>query len=94
MEYTEGNKLDFTKYEQLLKERAAQFNERTQGKRIEHSFQELGIEMQRYFGRNIWHLFYKYKEQDLREAFAICQRNEKKSVGYLLGIIRHKYNGF
>ena len=94
MKYAQGDNLDLSGYTDLLKERAAQFKERTEGKRIDHSFQELGIEMQKYFNRNIWHLFYKYKEQDLREAFAICQRNDKKSVGYLIGVIRHKYNGF
>ena len=94
MQFVDGNKIDFSNYEALLKNRAAQFSKKTEGKKVDHSYQELGIEMQRFFGRNIWYLFYKYKEQDLRDAFEICKRNNKKSVGYLIGIIRHKYTGF
>lgn len=92
MEFTEGSHIDLSGYVNLLKSRRATFDE-THPQKIEHSFQELGIEMQKFFGKNIWYLFYKHKEDDLRYAFSICQKKNKRSIPYLLGIIKHKYKG-
>ena len=94
MEYSQASKLDFSNYEELLKSRAAQFTEKTGGKKVEHSFQELGLELQQYFGKGVWWLFYKYKEEDIRRAFGICQRNGKTNVNYLVGCIKRQYGGF
>lgn len=93
MQYTEGSQLNFDEYIDLLKTRRAAFD-KAHPQKIDYPYQELGIEMQRFFGRNIWYLFYKYKEDDIREAFTVCERKGKRSVPYLIGIIKHKYTGF
>ena len=94
MEYSQANKLDFTNYEELLKSRAAQFKEKTGGKKVDYSFQELGLELQQYFGKGVWWLFYRYKEADIRRAYEICQRKGNKNVNYLVGCIKRQYSGF
>ena len=56
--------------------------------KIDYRFQELGIEMQKYFKKNIWFLFTKYDELKLRDAFKICKKKGIKNIAYLLGIYR------
>ncbi len=56
--------------------------------RIKYSYQELGFEMQKYFKQNIWFIFYRYRESEIREAFQICQK-EKKPFPYLMGILNN-----
>lgn len=59
-------------------------------KQIDFPFQELGIEMQDYYGQNIWWLFHKEYAPlgKIREAFKIAQRKKNKSFPYLVGIIK------
>ena len=83
--------IQLSNYQDLLKSRAEQFKEKTGGKKVECSFQELGLDLHTYFGRNVWWLFYKYKEEDIREAYEICKRRDIKNVNYLVGCIRRKY---
>ena len=86
--------LNFDSFKQQQRERKAAFDKKHSGKKIDHSYQELAIEMQQFFGKNIWYLFWKYKEQDIKEAFEICKRKEIKNVAYLIGCINRKYTGF
>ena len=79
--------MDLGNYEALLEKR------RNQNKGVDYRFQELGKEMQKYFNKNIWYLFYRYKEEDLRLAFEECKRYNKPYVPYLIKIIKNKYGG-
>ncbi len=63
--------------------------------KIEHEFQELGLEMQGFFEKKewprIWTLFYKkgYTERKIRYALKECQKRGKCSVSYLEAIVRN-----
>lgn len=65
-------------------------------KRIEFSYQELGIEMTKMFGekfRNrIWPLFRdrRYNERIIKEAFERYKKGEAKGFLYFLGILNKK----
>ncbi len=66
--------------------------------KIDHSFQELGVEMEAWFKKEkknlLWSLFHKkeYSENMLREAFFACKRQNKASVLYLMGVLRRMKN--
>lgn len=66
--------------------------ERNKDKRVEYSFQALGIEMEKFFGnKKVWPLFYKFKEEDMRLAFEECKKYNKPYVPYLIKVIKNKY---
>lgn len=47
-------------------------------KKIDHGFQELGIEIAEHFGvktTEFWWMFYKRSEQSIREAFSECKQD-------------------
>lgn len=94
MQNHSGEQLDLSSYKCDLKQKQIAFNNKYGGKKVEYSYQELGIDMQQYFGKNVWYLFHKYKEQDIREAFAICQKKNIRKIPYLIGCIKHRYSGF
>lgn len=62
-------------------------------RRIDFSFQELGIEMTEKFGEKfrdrIWPLFHhkKWNEQVIREAFEVYKKGEHKGFEYFMGIL-------
>lgn len=60
-------------------------------KDIDFSYQELGMDMQKYFldqDRDlIWSLLHKYPERKLLDAFNICKKRGKNSVQYMLGVL-------
>jgi hypothetical protein len=62
--------------------------------KIEYEFQELGLEMAKFFPKDqhklMWSLFTRpgYTEDKVRKAFAICERKEVHNVLYLIGIIK------
>lgn len=58
--------------------------------KINFSYQELGIELQKYFKTNTWWIFSRYEEWKIRDAFKICKEKGISSVNYLLGILRNK----
>jgi len=61
---------------------------KTKTTKADFRFQELGMEMQEYFKQNIWYLFYKYDEFQIKDAFTICKNKGIKKINYLVGIIR------
>lgn len=69
------------------------FEVKKSDKKIDYSFQELGLEMQDYFGKNkkglIWSLFYKFREDRIRDAFIFCQKKGIKDISYLVGILKN-----
>ena len=69
------------------------------GKRkIEYSFQELGLEMQKHFPKEqrgwMWSLFNPsasggYTENQIRQAFRVCQEKGILDVKYLRGVLKN-----
>lgn len=63
--------------------------------KIDYEFQALGLEMQEFFLEKewprIWMLFCNkgVTEQKVRHAFKECVRRDKKSVSYLVAIIKN-----
>lgn len=63
--------------------------------KIDHEFQELGVEMMDFFKKEehkrMWTLFYKkdYTIQKIRYAFKECKTRNKCSVGYMEAIIKN-----
>ena len=76
MEYIKGEKLDFTI--DSLKKRWAKFE--VQNPKIDLPYQEIGIEMECYFQRKIWFLFYKdgYTLNRIKYAFNETRKQGKK----------------
>jgi len=56
--------------------------------KIDYEYQEIGIEMSKYFKDNIWWLFHKYSYPKIRQAFKICQRDSIYTISYFIGIIK------
>jgi hypothetical protein len=91
MKYLQGELVFNTEqYLTQLKEKRAEY-ERAHKQKIDYEYQELGVEMQQHFGRNIWWLFWKHDINDLRYAFDICKKNDIKEVNYLIGCIKRRY---
>lgn len=63
-----------------------------QGKKIDYSFQVLGLDMMAWFGKEkkswLWSLFYKFDEGAIRDAFEVCKKAKIKKINYLLGILK------
>lgn len=63
-------------------------------RRIEHSYQELGIEIENWFGKSsrIWAMFHKvgYTEHLMRYALKECTTRGVKNLNYFEKIIRNK----
>jgi len=64
-------------------------------RKIDFSYQALGLEMRNYFSGErekwIWSLFYKkWSEEQIRDAFEICKKKNRKDLKYLIGILNNK----
>ncbi len=57
----------------------------------DYEFQELGVELEPIYGKLIWTIFYKpnVTEYKVRQAHRICQQKGKKSVWYLLAVVKN-----
>lgn len=76
-------------YETVLKKRRAAFEEKHGD--VEYEFQVIGKEMEKYFKKNIWYLFYRYSLDDIKYAFEQCRRYDKPHLPYFLAVIRNRY---
>ena len=74
--------------EEILKFRRNLLEKRTGGKKVNFEFQEIGLEMQKYFNQNIWFLFYRYPLDDIKKAFEICKTKKINKVGYIIGVLK------
>ena len=61
--------------------------------KIDYSFQELGITISQYFPKNqhkwMWSMFYKYSENQIRQAFKVCQEKKIYNIAYLKGVLKN-----
>jgi len=90
MQYSSGEQLELGNYKALLQKRKTAFDEKHEGKKVEYEYQEVGIEMQKFFKQNIWFLFTKYDLNDIKYAFDQCKKYEKPHIGYLLAVIKKR----
>jgi len=58
--------------------------------KVEYEFQELGLELQKVYGRAIWPLFHRkgFTEDKIRRAAVIAKGRGKENLPYLIGIIK------
>jgi len=75
--------------DQITKELEKKFEKPRAGPKIDWSFQEIGVEMQKVYGKKVWSLFYKYPEGKIREAWKVAQKRKILSFNYLIGIINN-----
>ena len=98
MQFTQGDKLPFIGYEDLLKKRRAEF-EKEHPQKIEHEFQEVGIEMCTFFQltkaqeSKVWALFYKHDLKVIQDCFAICKKNNVQHINYFFGCLKRRTAG-
>lgn len=57
--------------------------------RIDFPFQEVGIAMQKVYGKKVWPLFYREPLWKIQEAFKICTKKGTDSFPYLCGVIKN-----
>jgi len=78
--------------EDVLKAKYANF--KPSERRIDYSFQELGLEIEAYFGKSsrIWSMFHKvgYTEHLMRYALKECMTRGVKNLNYFEKIIKNK----
>lgn len=74
-----------------VEKRKEEFSKKMEGKKVDHEFQEIGIEMSKHFKGNIWWIFSRpnITNQKMREAFRICKERNIFQVPYLLGILKN-----
>lgn len=62
-------------------------------RKIDYSYQELGCELEEYFGKStrIWAMFHKvgYTEHIIRFAFKETKKKEIKNLNYMIAIIKN-----
>ena len=67
--------------------------ERKPDTRVEYEYQEIGLEMQKWFPKSewrlIWPLFYKYPVYSVKRAFKETRDRNKKTVRYLIVVLRN-----
>ncbi len=58
--------------------------------RIRYEFEEIGIAMDKWFGKKCWFIFYRPEAslRKVKEAFKICQDKGIRKLEYLIGIIK------
>jgi hypothetical protein len=96
MNREESDSQDFGKpkkigsFEINLAARKAAFDAQTGGKKIEHDFQEIGVELEPIFGKRIWADFHRagYTEAKIRQAFEICKKRGKIKYDYFRSILK------
>lgn len=56
--------------------------------KIDYEYQEIGIEMSKYFKENIWWLFSKYPYPKIRQAFKKRQEEGVYKISHLLSDLK------
>lgn len=58
--------------------------------KIQFPFQELGVEMEKAYGRKVWALFHHVDKPlwKMAEAFKIAKKKDNFEYPYLLGILK------
>ncbi len=59
--------------------------------KIRWEFEEIGQDMEVWFGKNIWYIFYKPEAElsKVKYAFNQCKKYNKKNIAYLIKIIQN-----
>lgn len=61
------------------------------GPKVDFEFQAIGLELQPYYGKKIWSLFYKpgMTEDKVRRAHEIAKKRGVMKYGYLIGVLKN-----
>lgn len=88
----ELKKVDQNRYFDILEKRAQDFKEKHKGKKVDFEFQEIGLELNKWFGQNCFWILSKPESelQKVKYALKVCQEKKIKKIGYLLGILKNK----
>jgi hypothetical protein len=93
MQFLQGDNLPFGDYESLLNKRRAEF-EKKNPEKIDYEFQEVGVEMVKWFQPKrpgaVWAVFHKHDLKLIQECFAICKKNDKRSLPYFFGCVKRR----
>ncbi len=56
----------------------------------EFEFQEVGVELEPYYGKLIWTVFYRADatERRVREAHKVCLKKKIFNIAYLIGVMK------
>ena len=60
----------------------------TEERKVEFEFQALGLEMEPYYGKAVWGLFYKHPVPKIRDAHKIAIERGHTELAYLIGILK------
>ena len=58
--------------------------------KIQYEYQELGLELNKWFGKNCFWVLYKPEAElhKVRYALDVCKKKNTKKIGYLIGILK------
>jgi hypothetical protein len=75
-----------------LEARQKEFERKMGGKRVNWEFEEIGLELENWFGRKLYWIFYRPWGEvgKVKEALKVCQAKKIKDVRYLLAILTPK----
>lgn len=57
-------------------------------KRVDFEFQQVGIELEPFYGKAIWPMFYKYQLVKILDAHKVCVKNKIFTLAYLIGVMK------
>lgn len=58
-------------------------------RKVDFEFQQIGIELEPFYGKVIWSLFYKYPLVKIRDAHKVCVERGIITVKYLIGVMKN-----
>lgn len=76
MEIIKDGKLESFKFETKKSE-----------KKIDFEFQQLGIELEPFYGKVIWSMFYRYPLVKIQDAHKVCVERGITKLAFLIGVM-------
>ena len=60
-------------------------------RKISFEFQEVGLELEKWFGKKCWFVFYQPEAElsKVKEALRICKEKNIRDLKYFLGILKN-----
>lgn len=57
-------------------------------KKVDFEFQQIGIELEPYYGKAIWPIFYKFHLEKIKDAHKVCTKKGITNIKYLIGVMK------
>ncbi len=75
-----------------LEARQKEFEKKMGGKKVDYEFQEVGLELEKWFNRKLYWIFYRSwgEISEVRAALKICKEKNIRDANYLLAILTPK----